>query len=88
MLKLSILDKYIIKKYVSTFLFAMLILSLIAVVFDVSERIEKFLNAKVSVWEIITKYYLNFIPWINSLLFPIYALITVIFLTSRMASQT
>lgn len=88
MLKLSILDKYIIKKYVSTFLFAMLILSLIAVVFDASERIEKFLNAKVSVWEIITKYYLNFIPWINSLLFPIYALITVIFFTSRMASQT
>lgn len=85
---LSILDRYIIKKYVSTFLFAMLILSLIAVVFDVSERIEKFLNAKVSAWEIFYKYYLNFIPWINSLLFPIYALITVIFFTSRMASQT
>ena len=86
--KLSILDRYILKKYISTFLFAMLILSLIAVVFDISERIEKFLNAKVTVWEIVTKYYLNFIPWINSLLFPIYALITVIFFTSRMASQT
>ena len=57
LLKLSILDRYILKKYISTFLFAMLILSLIAVVFDISERIEKFLNAKVTVWEIVTKYY-------------------------------
>ncbi|HRI01373.1 MAG TPA: LptF/LptG family permease [Saprospiraceae bacterium] len=86
--KLSIIDRYIIKKYVSTFTFTLALLSIIAVVFDLSERIEKLLSHNLSAWVIFRDYYANFIPWINSLLFPLYALITVIFFTSRMASQT
>ncbi|MBK9959831.1 MAG: LptF/LptG family permease [Saprospiraceae bacterium] len=85
---LSILDKYILGKYVSTFIFTMAILSLIAVVFDVSERIEKFISKDLGWWQVTRDYYFNFIPWINSLLFPLYSLITVIFFTSRMADQT
>ncbi|MEP7194937.1 MAG: LptF/LptG family permease [Saprospiraceae bacterium] len=85
---LNIYDRYIMKQYFTTFLFTLTILSLIAVVFDVSERIEKFISKNVSVWEVIRDYYLNFIPWINSLLFPLYALITVIFFTSRLAERT
>jgi lipopolysaccharide export system permease protein len=65
----------------------MFLFSIIAVVFDLSERIEKLISKGLSIWEITSQYYLNFIPWINSLLFPLYALITVIFFTSRMASQ-
>ncbi len=87
-LGLSILDKYILRKYVSTFIFTMAILSLIAVVFDVSERIEKFISKDLGWWHVARDYYFNFIPWINSLLFPLYSLITVIFFTSRMADQT
>ncbi|MEO6189411.1 MAG: LptF/LptG family permease [Saprospiraceae bacterium] len=86
--KLSIIDKYIIKQYITTFLFTLGLLSIIAVVFDVSERIEKFISKNIGLWEVIRDYYLNFIPWINSLLFPLYALITVIFFTSRLAEKT
>ena len=49
---LSILDKYILRKYVSTFIFTMAILSLIAVVFDVSERIEKFISKDLGWWHV------------------------------------
>ena len=42
--KLKILDTYILKKYVYTFLFTMMLMSLVAVVFEVSERIEKFIS--------------------------------------------
>ncbi len=85
---LRIIDRYIIGKYSRTFLFIMLLFTLIALVFDLSERIEKFISKGLSVWEVCSQYYFNFIPWINSLLFPLYALITVIFFTSRMAGQT
>ncbi len=88
LLKFKILDRYILKKYVVTFLFTMTLLSLIAVVFEVSERIENFISKHVPLELILKEYLLNFVPWINSLIFPIYALITVIFFTSRMASQT
>ncbi|MBK8954236.1 MAG: LptF/LptG family permease [Saprospiraceae bacterium] len=83
-----IIDRYIIRKYVTTFLFIVLLFSLVSVVFDLSEKIEKFLSKDLSAWYIIKTYYFNFIPWIHSLLFPLYSLITVTFFTSRMASQT
>ncbi len=85
---IPVIDRYIIGKYVKTFLFVMMLFSLVSVVFDLSERIEKFLSKDLTVWFIIKEYYFNFIPWINSLLFPLYSLITVIFFTSRMAGQT
>ncbi|MFN8331064.1 MAG: LptF/LptG family permease [Saprospiraceae bacterium] len=87
-IKPGILDRYIIRQYFVTFLFTLCLLSIIAVVFDISERIEKFISKNVSWWEVIRDYYLNFVPWINSLLFPLYALITVIFFTSRLAEKT
>lgn len=87
-LSLRIIDRYIIGKYVRSFLFIMLLFSLIAVVFDLSERIEGFIAKGISAWKVCKDYYFNFVPWINSLLFPLYSLITVIFFTSRMAGQT
>ena len=70
-IKPGILDRYIIRQYFVTFLFTLCLLSIIAVVFDISERIEKFISKNVSWWEVIRDYYLNFVPWINSLLFPL-----------------
>ena len=61
---------------------------MVAVVIDFSEKVEKFLNESVSWKEIIFDYYLNFIPWINGLLWPLFALIAVIFFTSRMAKDS
>jgi len=65
----------------------MLLFSLIAVVFDLSERIEKFISKGLGFWEITSKYYFNFIPWINWLLFLFYALIPAIFFPSQLAGK-
>jgi len=82
------LDIYIIKKYLSTFIFTILMITVMAIAIDFFEKINKFLVDTVTVEEIIFDYYLNFIPWINGLLWPLFALLAVIFFTSRMASNT
>ena len=82
------LDIYIIRKYLSTFFFTALLFSIIAVTIDFSEHIENFIEQPVTKKEIIFDYYLNFIPWINGLLWPIFSLIAVIFFTSRLARNT
>ena len=85
---LKTLDFYIIKKYLGTFFFTMLLITMIALVVDFPERIDKFLNGPMTLKEILVDYYLNFIPWINGLLWPLFALMAVIFFTSRMAKDT
>lgn len=86
---LKILDRYILKKYLGTFFFIVLMFSMLASVIDFAEKVEDFVGEKAPSWnEILFDYYLNFIPFINSLLFPLYTLITVIFFTSRMASNS
>ncbi len=85
MIRLSILDKYLMKKYLSTFGFIILIFTMISCVIDYSEKADAFAKPGVTKKEIFIDYYLHFIPHINILLFPLYALIAVIFFTSRMA---
>ena len=63
-------------------------ITMIAIAIDFFEKINKFLVDTVTTKEIIFDYYLNFIPWINGLLWPLFALLAVIFFTSRMASNT
>ncbi|MBK8826361.1 MAG: LptF/LptG family permease [Saprospiraceae bacterium] len=85
---MKILDWYIIKKYLSTFFFTMMLITMIAITIDYFERVDKFINAELSTKEIIMEYYLHFIPWINGLLWPLFALLAVIFFTSRMAKNS
>ncbi len=82
------LDLYIIKKYFATFFFTVCIITMIAVVIDFSEKVGKFIDKPVTTKEILFDYYLNFIPWINGLLWPLFSMIAVIFFTSRMAKQS
>lgn len=82
---LKILDRYIIRKYLTTFFFVALGISMIGVVVDFSEKVEEFIVEPVTVWQIISDYYLNFVLWLNGLIWPLYALIAVIFFTSRLA---
>ncbi len=82
---LKILDRYIIKKYLSTFFFTVLIFTMISIVIDLSEKIEDFIEEDLGFFQIMGDYYINWVLWINGLLFPLYALISVIFFTSRMA---
>ncbi len=79
------LDRYIIRKYLTTFFFTAMIFSLIAVVIDFSEKIDDFIEGDIPTGAIFWDYYLNYVPFINGLLWPLYALITTIFFTSRMA---
>lgn len=82
---LPILDRYIIRKFLSTFFFAFLIFTMISVVIDFSEKVEKFIESAITRQEIFLEYYPGFIGFIGGLLWPLYTLIAVIFFTSRMA---
>lgn len=82
---LKTLDRYILRKYSTTYLFTALIFSLVSIAVDLSEKVEKFIVNKLSFGEVLSTYYIHFLPFINGLLWPIYALISVIFFTSRMA---
>lgn len=84
---LKILDRYIIKKFLSSFLFVILIFSMIAVIIDFSQNVEEFIDEKLPASQVAQEYYLNFIIFINGLLWPLFVLISVIFFTSRLASN-
>lgn len=85
---LKTLDRYILKKFMTTFFFTVLIFSMIAMVIDFSEKIEKFIEEPITQREIILDYYPNFLLFIASLLWPLFTLIAVIFFTSRLASNS
>ncbi|MBX7141002.1 MAG: LptF/LptG family permease [Chitinophagales bacterium] len=85
---LKTLDRYIIKKFLSTFIVALAMFILIAIVFDVVEKLEDFLSKQISLKEIIFDYYLNFIPYFAVLYTPLFLFIAVIFFTSRMAYRS
>ncbi len=85
---MNTLDKYIIKKYLSTFFFACLAFSIISVAIDFPDKVDDFLEESAPLKSIIFDYYINFIPNINGLLWPLFALISVIFFTSRMAANS
>lgn len=86
--KLGILDGYIIRKFLGTFFFAMLLIIVITVVFDISEKIDDFIEKKAPLQAILFDYYLNFIPYFVSLFSSLFIFISVIFFTSKMAYQS
>ncbi len=79
------LDWYIIKKFLSTFFFALVLIMSIAVIFDVSEKIEDFIEKQAPLMEIIFGYYIYFIPYFANLFSALFIFIAVVFFTSRMA---
>lgn len=87
-LKLQLLDGYIIKKFLGTFVFVMAIFIAIAIVFDFSEKVDDFIKTNTPLSEILLDYYLNFIPYYIGLLSPLLIFIAAIFFTARMANNT
>src|SRR4051812_978081 len=85
---LSTLDRYILKKFIGTFVVSILLIILIVIVFDISEKIEDFLKPDITLHEIIFDYYVNFIPYFVNLFSHLFTFISVIFFTSRMAART
>jgi lipopolysaccharide export system permease protein len=84
----TILDRYIIRQFLGTFLFSLVLILGIAVIFDFSEKIDDFIQKQAPLKAIIFDYYLNFIPYFATLFAPMFVFISVIFFTSRMAVNT
>ncbi len=85
---LRILDIYIIRKFLGTFFFSILIILSIAIVFDFSEKIDDFIENAATSREIIFDYYMNFIPYFAVLFSSLFTFISVIYFTSKMAYDT
>ncbi|MBQ6155036.1 MAG: LptF/LptG family permease [Bacteroidales bacterium] len=83
----KILDGYLLRKMLGTVVFAISLLMTIVVVFDMSENIQRFLNHNVPWKEVITGYYLNFIPYFINLFIPLFTFISVIWFTSKLSSR-
>lgn len=82
------LDWYILKKFLVTFFFCMVLFMLVAVAVDSSEKADDFVKTGLSTAQIIQQYYFGFAPYIWGLLFPLFVFIAVIFFTSRMAVRS
>ena len=82
------LDRYIIKKFMSTYFFLIVIIVLITIIFDFNEHIDKLTAANVSARRIIFDYYLNFVPFLTNLFCPLFVFIAVIFFTSNLADHS
>ncbi len=87
-LKIKRIDKYIIRKFLGTFFFSIVLILTIAVVFDFAEKIDNFMEKEAPVKAIIFDYYFNFIPYFTTLFAPLFVFISVIFFTSKMAVNT
>lgn len=82
------IDWYIFRKFVGTFIYSLMILLVISVVIDITEKIDDFMTHDLSFWFVFTNYYIGFIPHIAALLFPLFIFISVIFFTSKLAYKT
>lgn len=82
------LDWYILRKFLVTFVFCLLIFTVVAVAVDSSEKADDFVKANLGTMGVIKNYYIGFVPWIWSLLFPLFVFIAVIFFTSKMATRS
>ena len=82
------LDWYIIRKFLVTFFVALAFLSVIIVIFDISEKIEDFVRKEAPLKEIVFDYYLNFVPYFLNQYSPMFVFLTVIFFTSKMTQDS
>ena len=85
---IGILDWYIIKKFIGTYIYAILLIISIAIVFDFNENLSKFTQYHAPWRAIIFDYYANFIPYYSNLFSPLFVFIAVIFFTSKLASNS
>lgn len=86
--RVKIIDWYIISKYLGTFLYTLTLFVVIIVIFDLSEKLDDFLSANLTFWQVISLYYAGSIPFYVNMLSPLINFIAVIFFTAKMADQT
>jgi len=85
---MKILDSYIIKKFLGTFIFTIILLLAIAIVIDISEKIDDFMQEGLTLSTIIQDYYVNFVLFYGNMFMPLVVFLAAILFTSKMAEQT
>jgi lipopolysaccharide export system permease protein len=85
---MKILDRYILRKFLTTFFFVVLLLVAILLVVDLAERMDDIIRMEIGIGQILVGYYLNFIPYMLNLLSPITVFIATVFVTANMAART
>ena len=83
-----IIDRYIIRKFLGTFVYAIILLAVVIIIFDISEKIDDFIQKQASLKAIVFDYYLNFLPFFINKFTALFTFISVIFFTSKMAGDT
>lgn len=85
---LKLLDWYIIKKFIGTYVYSIILIISISIVFDVNENLAKFTQYHAPLKAIVFDYYANFIPYFANLFSPLFVFIAVIFFTSKLAGNS
>lgn len=80
------IDKYIIKKFLGTYIFAIILILAITIMFDINEKLDAFIKAPLE--ETIFDYFLNFLPYFANQFSPLFTFIAVIFFTSKLADNS
>jgi lipopolysaccharide export system permease protein len=84
---LTIIDRYLLKRYLATFSVMLLLFIPIGIVIDVSEKVNKMIENKVP-FDKIAIYYYDFVIYFANLLFPIMLFLSIIWFTSKLAANT
>lgn len=82
------IDWYIIKKFIGTYIYSILLIISISIVFDVNENLPKFTQYHAPLRAIVFDYYMNFVPYFANLFSPLFVFIAVIFFTSKLAGNS
>lgn len=85
---LGIVDRYIMRTFLGTFFFSILLIISVSIVFDINEKMDDFLKPEVPLYEIIFHYYVNFVPYYTNMFSPLFVFISVIFFTSKFADNS
>lgn len=83
----TILDRYILKKYLGTFIMLLLLFIPIGITVNLAEKIGKILENEVPLGEVLA-YYGYFTIYFANLLFPLFLFLSIIWFTSKMANNT
>jgi len=82
----KILDRYIIGKFLGTYIFAIALILAITIMFDINEKLDAFLKAPLGAT--VFDYYVNFLPYFANQFSPLFTFIAVIFFTSKLADNS
>ena len=86
--KLKRLDRYIIRKFLGTYFFSLILIIVVIIIFDYNEKIDRFISSNAPMNEIIFDYYVNLAPYYANTFSALFVFISVIYFTSKLAGNS